>query len=83
MSKRTYKLGKTTFPSWTSKEHYVLEGQLMSLKYVYLTTKKNLAFTEKELMKLTIRQLKSQIVRFRKKLAKEGEFNPLCIHDKL
>jgi hypothetical protein len=62
--------GKLTFPSKLAKEHWILKSNIFGLKGILKLGTKNLTPTQKELIKLSIRQLSAMAKRMEKKLYK-------------
>lgn len=57
----SYKIGKVTFGTKEAKEAWILKGILLDIEYIENVQKKNLSPTEKELIKISKRRLKSLI----------------------
>jgi hypothetical protein len=64
--------GKVSFPCKLAKEHWIIEGNIFGLKDVLKLDKKNLSPTQKELIKLSIRELSAMEKRMKKELIKQG-----------
>ena len=62
-----FKLDNVTFGTFLSKEIWIIEGNLHSAEYILKTSNKLLHNTERELLKLSIRSMKSQIKRLKKR----------------
>jgi hypothetical protein len=67
-----YKQGKVTFGSFLAKEHYVTQGNLHTLQYVFNTIGNHMPTSEHELLKHIIKSMKKQEMRMRKQLVKDG-----------
>lgn len=72
-----YRFGKSSFPTKEMKEHYILEGSIHDLEWVYKSAGKKLPFSQREILKLNIRLLKASYNRIKKNLTKKGLFNPI------